>query len=96
MNMSTLVGVGAMLEFSFGSLNLLFVTLWAVPLTSAIYILLNWSGYLSNYLCTYVCMYASIYVRMYVYMHLCMYVCMYVQNVCTYICHQNSDMKQYL
>eukprot|EP01035_Chromulina_nebulosa_P033442 gene33442-44788_t len=43
MNMSTLVSVGAMLEFSFGSLNFLFITLWAAPLTSAIYILLNWS-----------------------------------------------------
>ena len=67
MNMSTLVAVGTILEFSFGSLNLLFVTLWAVPLSSAIYIFLNWSD-----------MYVYIYVCMYQVLYVCMYVCMYV------------------
>ena len=56
MNMSTLVAVGTILEFSFGSLNLLFVTLWAVPLSSAIYIFLNWSDPMHT------CMYVYIYV----------------------------------
>ena len=42
MNMSTLLTMGVILENTFGSMNLLFITLWSVPLTSALYLLLNW------------------------------------------------------